>query len=137
MITTTYQRITIIRTRRPTARNVNDELQWLGTSLGLFNLRDKDKSCYRIFMELLKAAKTKKPLTSDEIAANLGLSRGTVIHHINKLMEFGLVVSEGNKYLLRVDNLEFLIDELKKDADRMYEDIKSVAKELDNRLGLS
>lgn len=136
MMIRSYKRITIIQSRRPSARNVNDELQWLGTSLGLFNLRDKDKSCFRVFIELLKSAKRKQSLTSDEIASKLNLSRGTVIHHISKLMESGLVIAQGNKYLLRVDNLEYLIEELKRDTDRMYEDLKTVAKELDGLLGL-
>ncbi len=55
------QRITIINIRKPAERSINQELQWLGTSLGLFNLRDKNKSCFRIFIDLLKAAKNKSP----------------------------------------------------------------------------
>ena len=47
---------------------------------------------------------------------------------LSLILEAGLVVTEGNKYLLRVENLEYLIDELKKDADRIYEDLKSAAK---------
>lgn len=136
MIIRSYQRITIIKSRKPAIRNLNEQLQWLGTSLGLFNLRDKDKSCFRIFIELLKSSKLKKPLSSDELAQSLELSRGTVVHHIGKLMEAGLVVNENNKYMLRVENLEYLIDELKKDADRMYEDLKDIAKEIDTRLGM-
>jgi len=136
MITRSYQRITIIRTRKPAINNINEQLQWFGTSLGLFNLRDKDKSCFRVFMELLKSAKTKNELSSDEIADKLRLSRGTVVHHINKLIELGLIINERNKYFLRVENLEQLIEELKKDADRMYTDLKNVAKEIDARLGL-
>ena len=136
MITRSYQRITIIRTRRPAINNINEQLQWFGTSLGLFNLRDKDKSCFRVFMELLKSAKTKNELSSDEIADKLRLSRGTVVHHINKLIELGIIINERNKYFLRVENLEQLIEELKKDADRMYTDLKNVAKEIDARLGL-
>jgi hypothetical protein len=45
-----HQKITIVNVRRPSERNINHELQWLGTSLGLFNLRDKDKSCFRLFL---------------------------------------------------------------------------------------
>ena len=81
------QRITIVQIRKPAEHNVNQELQWFGTSLGLFNLRDKDKSTFRLFIELLKSAKANHMLTSDELAAKLALSRGTIIHHINKLME--------------------------------------------------
>ena len=130
------QRITIINIRKPAEHNVNQELQWFGSSLGLFNLRDKDKSTFRIFIELLKSAKAKQTLTSDELAAKLSLSRGTIIHHINKLMESGIVVHEGNRYTLRVENLKSLIDEVEKDIKRACEDLKEVAKEIDTRLGL-
>ncbi len=112
------QRITIINIRKPQAKSINEELQWFGTSLGLFNLRDKDKSCYRIFIELLKSAKLKEPLSSDDLAAHLRLTRGTVVHHLNKLMESGLVVTDKNKYTLRVNNLKELIGELERDIKR-------------------
>lgn len=130
------QRITIVNIRKPSEHNVNKELQWLGSSLGLFNLRDKDKSCFRVFIELLKSAKAKQALTSDELALKLSLSRGTIIHHINRLMESGLVVHEGNRYTLRVENLKSLIEEIEKDIKRACEDLKEVAKEIDERLGL-
>lgn len=129
------QRITIVQIRKPTEHNVNQELQWFGTSLGLFNLRDKDKSCFRVFIELLRSAKGHQTLTSDELALKLALSRGTIIHHINRLMESGLVVHEGNKYTLRVENLSSLIEELEKDIQRTCEDLRQVAKEIDKRIG--
>ena len=131
-----HHKITIINMRKPTRKNINQELQWLGTSLGLFNIRDKDKSCFRIFLELIKASKLKSPLTSDELALKLRLSRGTVIHHINKLMESGLVVNEGNRYMLRVDNLKMLISEVEKDIQRTLGDLKEVASGIDDWMGL-
>ena len=130
------QRITIVQIRKPAEHNVNQELQWFGTSLGLFNLRDRDKSTFRLFIELLNSAKANHMLTSDELAAKLNLSRGTIIHHINKLMESGLVVHEGNTYTLRVENLRTLIEEIEKDIKRACDDLKEGAREIDNRLGL-
>lgn len=133
---TTYQRITIIRAPVPRKKNINEELRWLGHSLGLFNLRDKDQSLFRVFIELLKSAKQKQPVTSDELAERLNLSRGTVIHHINKLIESGLALNHKNRYTLRVDTLEVLIDEVRKDLDRVCHDLKDVAKNIDSFLGL-
>lgn len=132
----THQRITIIRTRRPAEKDINKELMWFGDSLGLFNLRDKDKSCFRIFITLLKAAKQDKALSSDEIAAQLNLSRGTVVHHLNKLMEQGIIVHAENGYILRVSNLKVLIDEIEKDVERGLGDLKEIASDIDKRLGL-
>jgi predicted transcriptional regulator len=131
-----HQKITIVKIRKPSTENVNDDLQFLGTSLGLFGLRDKDKSCFRVFIELLKAAKRKQPISSDELAYRLDLTRGTVVHHINKLMESGIVVHEGNRYFLRVDKLEALIEEIRKDVARTMDDLEQMAKEIDKELGL-
>ena len=130
------QRITIVNIRKPAEKNVNQELQWFGSSLGLFNLRDKDKSTFRVFIELLKSTKRHETLSSDELALKLVLTRGTIIHHINKLMESGLVIHEGNSYTLRVENLKALIEEVEKDIKRACDDLKEVAKEIDERLGL-
>lgn len=128
------QRITIIKIRRPLKQNLNQELQWLGTSLGLFNIRDKDRSCFRIFIELLKATKRNKSITSDELAQTLDLARGTVMHHIHKLMETGLVIYENKGYMLRVNNLSALIDELEQDMARTCRALRQVAEDIDERL---
>jgi len=128
--------ITIIRVRKPVQASLNDELQWLGESLGLFHLRDKDKSCYRVFIALMKAAKAGIPLTSDELAKQTGLSRGTVIHHINKLIESGIVIPTRKRYMLRHNKLQFVIEELKRDMERAFHELEQAAKELDHVLGL-
>lgn len=128
------QRITIVNIKKPTESNINKELQWFGSSLGLFNLRDKDKSCFRVFIELLKSAKADQLITSDELGARLDLSRGTVIHHINKLIEAGIVIHEGNRYALRVEDLSSLVEEVEKDVRRACEDLKQIAKEIDEKL---
>jgi len=130
------QKITIINVRRPKYHNINEELQWFGNALGLFNLRDKDKSCFRLFIEIVKSTRKKNPITSDELATKLNLSRGTVIHHLNRLMESGIVVHEKNMYILRVDSLKDLVDEVEKDIKRSLDDLRNVALDIDNWLGL-
>ncbi len=131
-----FQRITIIKTRNPEKDNLNYELQWFGNSLGLFNLRDKDKSCFRIFIILLKVAKKDEMLSSDEIASRLNLSRGTVVFHLNKLMDSGIVISKNNRYMLRVDNLKELVDEVEKDMQKALSNLRDVAEDIDEKLSL-
>ena len=130
-----FRRITFIQASTP-GPDVNEQLQWLGGSLGLFNPRDKDKSCFRIFITLLKSAKTKKELSSDELADRTGLSRGTVIHHLNKLMSAGLVEGYRSKYVLRVGNLEELIAKIDDDLGKTLEELRRVATDVDKKLGL-
>ena len=129
-------KITIINIRKPAQKNINQELQWLGSSLGLFNLRDKDKSCFRLFIELVKTTRENKPLTSDELAYKLSLSRGTVVHHLHKLLDSGIVVQARKGYVLRVHSLQELIDEVERDMERTFSDLKNMAEEIDRGLGL-
>ncbi len=129
-----HQKITIIRQRKPVQEDLNQKLQWLGQSLGLFSLRDKDRSCYRIFVELLKSSKKGIALTSDELAAKASLSRGTVVHHLARLIQAGYVIHDKNKYILRVAKLETLVEEIQKDMDRTLNDLKEVAKKIDKQI---
>jgi predicted transcriptional regulator len=128
------QRITIIKSGQPRSQNINDELQWFGRSLGLFSLRDKDKSSFRVFIELLKSAKQQKAVSSDELAYKLNLTRGTVVHHLRKLMDAGIVISDKNKYQLRVENLISLVEEIERDFKQASEDLKRVARDIDDKM---
>lgn len=131
-----FTKITIIKTReQPEATDINELIQWLGGSLGLFNPRDKDKSCYRIFVVLLKQLKSHgSGLSSDDIATATKLSRGTVIHHLNRLMDAGLVSAHRGLYGLRVDSLEELVEQIQAQVNKTFEDVKKVATFLDRRL---
>ena len=127
-------RVTVVRIRKESGGNVNDELQWLGNSLGLFNLRDKDSSCFRVFITLVKRSQRKTPITSDDVAEKLHLTRGTVVHHLNKLMSSGIVIRESGGYLLRETNLQDMIKDLQRDIEGVFSQLKDVAKEIDGKL---
>ncbi|MBS3174974.1 ArsR family transcriptional regulator [Candidatus Woesearchaeota archaeon] len=129
-------RITIIKIKKPSQKEVNRDLQWFSESFGLFGERDKEKSCFRVFIELLKAARFGRPLTSDQIAFKSHLTRATVIHHLNKLNQSGLVLKQKNLYILRAENLENVTLEIKKDLLGMFQDLEDMARELDEELGL-
>lgn len=129
---TRFQRITIVRIRGP-EKVLNTELQWLSESLGLFSERDKDRSCFRLFLAILQS---KKPLSSDELAYKLNLSRATVIHHLSKLIASGLVVIEEDKYVLRGKNLQQTLKAMKEDVLSAYEEMEDKAKEIDKKLNL-
>ncbi len=129
------QQITVIKVRRGGKGNINQELQWMGGSLGLFNLRDKDSSCFRIFITLVRNSRNNHVASSDEIASRLSLTRGTVVHHLHRLMNSGIVVKEKEGYILREANIENLIGDIKRDMDTIFSELQKVAKEIDEGLG--
>ncbi len=110
----------------------DEELQWISNSLGLFNSdRDKEKSCYRVFVQLVKE---QKPLKSDDIALNSRLSRGTVVFHLNKLIDSGLVITEDNKYKLREKKISSIIKKIRKDLTQQLKEIEEIAKDFETKL---
>jgi predicted transcriptional regulator len=129
---TRFKKVTIVRIRNP-QKTINEEIQWFSESLGLFSQRDKERSCYRLFLEILRS---KKPLSSDELAYKLDLSRGTVVHHLSKLIASGLVVVQDNKYYLRAKNLELTLKKVKADFISTFEEIEQKAKEIDKKLNI-
>ena len=128
------EQITLNNISEPAGKSMNDALQWFCDSLGLISLRDKDNSCYRLFIELLKASKLGKPLSSDELSSKLNLARGTVVHHLNRLIESGLVVVKDNRYSLKAKNLKDLISLVKKDVGSTLDNLEIVADKLDKSL---
>lgn len=133
---TYFRKVTIIKIQKPQGRDLNEEIQWFSNTLGLFSQRDKEKSKFRVFLELLKAAKNKRPLSSEQISKRTGLSRATVIHHLNYLIESGVVADFDGKYMLRVNNLEELVVQIQKDIFDVFKDLKEMAEDLDRELEL-
>jgi len=128
-------RITLVRIRRPAYLDINQELQWLGNSLGLFGIRDRDSSCFRVFITLVKRSKSNQITSSDEIAEKLGLTRGTVVHHLSRLMDSGIVIREKGGYILREADLQRLVKNLTSDVENMLTELQDVAREIDQKIG--
>ena len=129
------RRVTIIKTRHQVHRNINDDLKWIGTSLGLFSLRDKNSSCFRIFINLLRRARERRLTSSDELAELTGLTRGTVVHHLNILRDAGIVVREQKGYILRTDRMQILVQMIRHDVNTAFDEIEIIAADIDKHLG--
>src|SRR3989344_2853477 len=109
--------ITIKKLNRPKISDLNQDIQIITQSLGLFSKRDKEKSCFRIFVEILK---NKNGITAEEITLNTNLTRATVIHHLNYLIKSGLITKKKHKYYLRGETLEGLIKEINNDMNKTF-----------------
>ena len=115
--------------------NTNEELHWISQALGLFNSRDNEKSCHRIFIQLVKAKKDNKPLSSQELADLSHLSRATVLHHLDKLIESNIAKEINHKFILIDPNMNSIILRLKKEMNEFMDEMDRVSKKLDKELG--
>lgn len=127
----------LLAVRKPPTIDVKKDFEWLCRSLGFLESRDKKRTAYRIFRSIVEAARRNKGLTSDELAEKHQLSRGTVIHHLNKLTKSGLVIHHESQYKLRGRSLKDTIEEAQRDINRMFEDLEKVSATIDEVLGLA
>ncbi|MEM1506747.1 MAG: helix-turn-helix domain-containing protein [Candidatus Bathyarchaeia archaeon] len=112
------------------------DLEWLCRSLGFLEHRDKKKTAFRILRLLLEAARENKGLTSDELAERLSLTRGTMVHHLNKMIRSGLVIYHEGTYKLRGRSLKTTIEEAHRDINRIFENLYKVAESIDKAFNL-
>lgn len=112
------------------------DLEWLCKSLGFLEHRDKKKTAFRILRLLLEAARESKGLTSDELAERLSLTRGTMVHHLNKMIRSGLVIYHEGTYKLRGRSLKTTIEEAHRDINRIFENLYKVAESIDKAFNL-
>ena len=110
--------------------SVHEQLQHFAYSLGIITERDRDKTCYRIFLVLMKK-EHRNGLSSTDIAEMLNVTRGTIVYHLNRLISSGIVHKHKGKYYFRSQNLTTLIDEMHKEVIINLELIKRLARDLD------
>ena len=105
--------------RPPIREEILEDMEWVCRSLGFLRERDKDKPVTKIFEVLLERTKDQEGATSDEIAELVGVTRGTVVHHLNKMIQCGIVLRRKKSYELRNNSLQMTIDEVEAIAKRV------------------
>jgi len=126
----------IRKLREPTEKQLDKDIEWVCNSFGFITPRDQDKTAFKILKALIKAAKESKGLTSEELTELVEPTIGSVIYHLKKLMKAGLVVKLDSTYELRMNSLLTTIEEIEKEISLTLEDIKKVAEDIDNKVGL-
>lgn len=125
----------IFAVRKLPTIDVEKDLEWICRSFAFLEPRDKEKTAYRIFRAIVEAARTNEGLSSDELAEQLSLSRGTMVHHLNKMIKSGLVIRHESIYKLRGRSLKNTIEEIQRDLHRVFYDLQNVAETIDDALG--
>lgn len=127
---------TVKKLREPTEKVTDKDIKWVCNSLGFITPRDQDDTAYVILKALIKSAKNKKGMTSEELEQVVEPTRGSVIYHLKKLMKSGLVVKMGSAYELKMNCLADTIEEIRKEINLTLDDIKKVAEDVDEEVGL-
>lgn len=130
------KQFTVRKLREPIEKNLDKDIEWICNSFGFITPRDQDKTALKILKALIKSAKESKGLTSEELTKQVEPTIGSVIYHLKKLMKANLVVKLGSAYELRMHSLLATVNEIEKDITMTLADIKQIAEDIDNKIGL-
>ena len=127
-------KLTLHTVALPKNENFDEKIAWICSSLGFFEKIDKNKTAAIIFKEIYLAGMLGQVVTSTTIAQKIGMSRGSVINHLNNLLNAGLIEKGGKYYFARHKTMQGIIDELEDDLLHTFLRIKRVAKEIDSEI---
>ncbi|MDW8048169.1 MAG: ArsR family transcriptional regulator [Nitrososphaerota archaeon] len=130
-------RYIILDIRVPTHADYEADIEWICRCFGFLEARDKEKTASKIFRIMLEAMREGRGLTSDEVAEAVGMTRGTVVHHLNRMIGSGLIVRRAGQYELRGLSLQRTVQEIRKDVNRVLDNAEQVAKSIDEALRIS
>ena len=130
------QQIIIRQLEKPREKDVHGDIDWMCNSFGLSSGRDISATAPRIFYDLLERVAREMRVPSEAIAEDLLLNQAIVNHHIRNFANSGIVYRERKLICLRGGSVKSAVEELRKDANRMFDDIGVIAEEIDAMLGL-
>ncbi len=130
------QQIIIRQLEKPREKDAHGDVDWMCNSFGLSSGRDISATAPRIFYDLLERVAREMRVPSEAIAGDLRLSPAIVNYHIRNFASSGLVFRERKLICLRGGSVRNAVEELRKDANRMFDDIGMIADGIDAMLGL-
>jgi len=121
---------------RPVPSSGEDEVIWFCRCLGMEEGRDTERISSRIIIVLLSLKASEAGLSVEEISRELGVSPSRIYHHIRKLSSAGIVYRQKKRIYIRGRSMRALVQEIRKDALRILDDLETAAGKIDQKYGI-
>jgi hypothetical protein len=128
------ERIVIRFLERPDSNDPEQIIKWFCEVFGLTSGEDKNPIEEQILRSFVDAAQRDSGLSSSELKLDTDLARSTVIYHLNRFIDAGLLVKRGRKYHLRASEMQKAIEEIEYDVGREMQRMMDTAKQFDMML---
>ncbi len=130
------QQIILRELQKPREINLHDDIDWLGESFGFSAGRDTDKITAKILQNLLEDIGKEGSTSTEQLSNNLDIEIQRVNYHLRTLVDSGFICREKRLIVLRQGSVKAAVDEMRKDANRMFDNLSVIAEEIDKSLGL-
>lgn len=132
------ERIVIRFVERPDFKDSEEMIKWFCEVFGLSGSNGElDSIEEQILRNFVNAAYSNRGLASSELKLDTNLARSTVIYHLNRFIEVGLLVKRGRKYYLRASEMSKAIEEIEYDINREMQRMLDTAKQFDKLMSIA
>ncbi|MEM0200894.1 MAG: hypothetical protein QXD23_00635 [Candidatus Micrarchaeaceae archaeon] len=126
------EKIVIKSVGRPEKEDIDHLSMWFCEVFDLGNKEDEIEP--NILKEIIIKSNLGKGVTSKELNKDLEIPRSTVIYHLNRFIDVGLIIRKGRQYYLRSDDLKSTIEDMQAEMFREFNRVIDFAQRMDNIL---
>lgn len=130
------RQIILINLEKPVEKDLEKDIHWFCDSFGLSSGRDVEDISKKIVMDLLSNLARNEGVTSEMLARSLDINLSRVNHHLRNLIGSGLVYRRKKMLYLRGGSLKAAVREMRKDSERLFDELEKIAEEIDDEVGL-
>lgn len=128
------EQIVIRFIEKPDLNDAESIIRWFCNVFGLSSVDAENPVEEQILKSFVEAAREGKGMSSSELELERKIARTTVIYHLNRFIDAGLVVKKGRKYYLRASEMERAIQEIGYDLEREMKRLLDTARQFDMML---
>ncbi len=126
------ERIVIKSISKPQKEDIDHLSMWFCEVFDLGNREDEIEP--GILKVMIIRSNSGKGVTSKELNKELDIPRSTVIYHLNRFIDVGLIIRKGRQYYLRSDDLASTIEDIQAEMFREFNRVIDFAQRMDNIL---
>ena len=129
------QQIILKNLQRPKEINIGDDIEWLGNSFGFSAGRDTEGVTAQILQNVLEEVAGQGSTSTENISDELDLSVQKVNYHLRTLVDSGFLCRERRLIFVRQGSVKSAVEEMRRDANRIFDNLSRIAEEIDSALG--
>ena len=129
------QQIILKNLQRPKQINIGDDIEWLGNSLGFSAGRDTERVTAQILQNVLEEVASQGSTSTENISDELEMPVQKVNYHLRTLVDSGFLFREKRLIFVRQGSVKSAVEEVRRDANRIFDNLSRIAEEIDSALG--
>ncbi len=135
-ITQMVQEIILRNIEKPHIKSLEEDLLWFCDSFGFSSGRDIENTATKIIFSLLDKLSNDEVISSEALAEDLNIKISRVNHHLRNLNDSGLLYRKKRLIYLRGGSLKAAVREMRKDSERIFDELENAAEEIDSIIGI-